>query len=44
MYLAKEKEPTNYYIIDEFSMVGVNLLADLLRTIPSDSNLIFISS
>lgn len=42
MYLAKEKEPTNYYIIDEFSMVGVNLLADLLRTIPSDSNLIFI--
>ena len=23
-------------------MVGVNLLADLLRTIPSDSNLIFI--
>lgn len=42
MYLTKKEEPTDYYIIDEFSMVGVNLLADLLRIIPSDSNLIFI--
>lgn len=42
MLLTARKPVGSYIIIDEFSMVGVNLLFDLLNYIPKDTNLIFV--
>lgn len=42
MLLTTRKPVGRYIIIDEFSMVGVNLLFDLLNYIPKDTNLIFV--
>lgn len=42
MLLTTQKPVGRYIIIDEFSMVGVNLLFDLLNYIPKDTNLIFV--
>lgn len=42
MLLTARKPVGSYVIIDEFSMVGVNLLFDLLNYIPKDTNLIFV--
>lgn len=42
MLLTAHKPVGEYIIIDEFSMVGVNLLFDLLNYIPKDTNLIFV--
>lgn len=42
MLLTARKPVSSYIIIDEFSMVGVNLLFDLLNYIPKDTNLIFV--
>lgn len=42
MLLVSHKPVGRYIIIDEFSMVGVNLLFDLLNYIPKDTNLIFV--
>lgn len=42
MLLTTRKSVGSYIIIDEFSMVGVNLLFDLLNYIPKDTNLIFV--
>lgn len=42
MLLTSHKPVGEYIIIDEFSMVGVNLLFDLLNYIPKSTNLIFV--
>lgn len=42
MLLTAHKPVGEYIIIDEFSMVGVNLLYDLLNYIPKYTNLIFV--
>lgn len=42
MLLTARKPVGSYIIIDEFSMVGVNLLFDLLNYIPKYTNLIFV--
>lgn len=42
MYLVKNCRPTEYFVIDEFSMLSVNLMAKLLNTIGYEPNLIFV--
>lgn len=42
MFLIKPEEYGDYLIIDEMSMVGVELLSELLDTIPKETKIIFI--
>ena len=42
MFLIKNEECGDYLIIDEMSMVGVELLSDLLDKIPKETKIIFI--
>lgn len=43
MYLASEVGAVcDYVLVDEFSMVGVNLMASLIRTLPPTTKLIFV--
>lgn len=42
MFLAKDAIAGQYVIVDEFSMVSVNLLANLLKKIGKEPNLIFV--
>lgn len=42
MLLVHHEPVGKYVIVDEFSMIGVGLLYDLLNYIPNDTNLIFV--
>ena len=42
MLLVHHEPVGKYVIVDEFSMIGVGLLYDLLNHIPNDTNLIFV--